>query len=45
MDPVRQNKVIELGVRVAVVAWAPMPLSEAVCGLPGASSAIERVPL
>jgi hypothetical protein len=44
MDPDRQNRVMVLGVRVAVVVWAPMPLRETVCGLPGASSVIERVP-
>jgi hypothetical protein len=45
MDPLRQNKVMELGMKDAVVIWAPMPLREAVWGLPGASSVIERVPL
>lgn len=39
-----QEKFILPGVSVAVVA-APMPLRETVCGLPGAVSATESVPL
>jgi len=40
-----QEKLIVPGVSVAVVAAAPMPLRETVCGLPEASSVTESVPL
>jgi hypothetical protein len=40
-----QKKLIVPGVSAAVVAAAPVPLRETVCGLPGASSVTESVPL